>query len=146
VHDSGIKTRQAELSYLTARPTRAIIRTLNRSSHSSSPAAHFRMTNAWSNPHHQQDHVCYLIASFGRHALLTATLHPLDPIYVRWFRSCWATAIRRSARCRLRPELPLFMVLKAQIRPSSTRANQRLPGPMVSYRTRHIFRICHIFF
>jgi hypothetical protein len=146
VHNSGINVRSGELSCSIARPTRAIIRTLNRSFHSSSPATDFRMTNAWSNPHHQQDHVWYLIASLEGHALLIATLHPVDPIYARWFRSRWATANRHSARCRQRhPELPLFMVLKARIRPSSSQANQRLPEPMVSYRTHHIFRSCPIF-
>jgi hypothetical protein len=115
----------------------------NRSSHSSSFTAGFRMASAWSNPHYQQDHVCYLIVSLEGHALLIATLHPVDPIYVRWFQSHShrATANHRSARCRQRhPELLLFIVRKAQIRPSSSRANQRLPEPMVSYRMHHIFR------
>lgn len=57
--------------------------------------------------------------SFEGHALLIATLHYVDPIYVKWLRSRWTNC--HSARRRQRhPELPLFIVLKVQIRPSSS--------------------------
>jgi hypothetical protein len=48
------------------------------------------------------------------HALLIATLHPVDPIYVKWLRSRQTDfhSARRRQRC---PELPLSIVLKAQI-------------------------------
>jgi hypothetical protein len=83
------------------------------------------------------------IACFEEKGLLIAILRPVDPIHIGQSESrrCSATN-RNSARDgKCYPGLSLFVVFKAQIRPSSGQS----PGPMVSQCTHYILRTCLVF-
>ncbi|KAI0261807.1 hypothetical protein BGY98DRAFT_39639 [Russula aff. rugulosa BPL654] len=73
------------------------------------------MTSAWSNPHHQQDRIPSMSDGSGPAGQQqTSTQQDTDNVV-------------QSCSC--------SWVLKAQIRPSSSHVNHRLPEPMVSYQS-----------
>jgi hypothetical protein len=86
------------------------------------------------------------IACFEGKGLLITNLRRVDPIHIGQSQSRrWSAANRNSARHRkCHPGLFMFVVFKAQIRPSSSQAYQRLREPMVSYRTHRIPKLPYL--